>query len=262
MNGTYLRSSKLYDWMAEDLSLLQRLIEFGTGGGHSTLSLLRQGHSVIGIDENPFCLAHAAELLRAEGFHVEVIQRGRPRLTVDGTTFWIEYDPINVRMSNETVYLIEGNIFADPNLLEWLHSNQQFDGGVCWLTGGHKLIRKNTLLPTAIRTATAQLYRIQFQEQVYCISDTLIKEGGALSFVDRGDEPTGDIAAMSAAFLALHAEQAKGTDFEPSTVRYCRYDDSYLEHKRGIKINRSSGNQASTARPPRPTMIALAAIKR
>src|SRR5437870_700415 len=43
-----------YEWMSSALEGYDKILEIGCGTGQSTMALLRRGHSVVSIEENPF----------------------------------------------------------------------------------------------------------------------------------------------------------------------------------------------------------------
>ena len=63
-NGSYSKLSKL-------IAKHKHILEIGCGTGHSTLSLLEQGHCVIAIDQNSFCIEKAKELILAAGYSIK-----------------------------------------------------------------------------------------------------------------------------------------------------------------------------------------------
>ena len=63
-NGSYSKLSKL-------IAKHKTILEIGCGTGHSTLSLLEQGHSVIAIDQNLFCIEKAKDLITAAGYLIK-----------------------------------------------------------------------------------------------------------------------------------------------------------------------------------------------
>lgn len=68
-------SGEDYAWMANMISDYKTVIEFGTGDGSSTLSLVERGHVVIGIDENIECLKKAYDKLKLAGHFVKLLHR-------------------------------------------------------------------------------------------------------------------------------------------------------------------------------------------
>ena len=83
-NAAQLEHGGHYAWMAGFLDDYHKVLEIGTGDGRGTLALLKQGHIVVGVDENPRCLKLAADRLKEGGYSVAYEareRRERPRTT-------------------------------------------------------------------------------------------------------------------------------------------------------------------------------------
>lgn len=57
-----------YHKFAKSLEERNQLLEIGCGCGFSTLSLAECGHSILAIDNNPYCIDMASELISNKGF--------------------------------------------------------------------------------------------------------------------------------------------------------------------------------------------------
>ncbi|WNG45896.1 class I SAM-dependent methyltransferase [Archangium minus] len=170
-----------YAWMASFTAGYDRILEIGTGDGRGTIELLRAGHSVVSIDENPACLHIAQRKIEAAGFAVAVEQRETLQQGNDG--YAITYKPPTSNMPVSGALLLEGDLLNDPSLLAWLKGLPRFDAVVCWLMGSHRARPFNT----ALEPLPAGAYRLRVQNQVYRLADTVLRTGGILHIVDRAE---------------------------------------------------------------------------
>lgn len=171
-----------YAWMAERLDDHHLVCEVGVGDGRSTIELLRRGHVVVGVDENPSCLHLAQTRIAAQGFPVALIHRETVRAARDG--YSITYAPIAATRPSQGALLIEGDTKNDPHLLDWL-AQQRFDGVAAWLLGTHQSRSFNAALQRE-NLRTAQDYKLSTLAALYKWSDSILGPGGVLGVVDRG----------------------------------------------------------------------------
>lgn len=203
-----------YAWMSSFITQKGFVLELGVGVGYSTLQLLKDGHKVIGVDENPKCLDFAERLLKENGYNAIRIKREK---IIFDKSYTIEYDNININPQEFDVILIEGDFlhrddfeFFDENLVNWL-KKFSITTVVCWLIGSHsgRIFNKN-LQDYALRFTTTTAYRIQSQNSAYELADMILDVGGVLQLVDRAP------AFDEKAFIAHHKEQASVTSLEVS----------------------------------------------
>lgn len=208
-NAKKFREDGHYSWMADFVNGCDKILEIGTGDGSGTLELLKRGHSIISIDENIACLKFAQKNLEMSGFDAELIER--ETVVQKGHMYTISYaDALKVRRSPETTLLLESDILNDDNLLCWLEENLVFDGIVCWLMGTHKARKLNAAIPDYVESPGD--YRLFVQNKVYELSDRVLRPGGVLHIVDRG-EPSASQRNKTSTLYA-HRDQACVTSLQ------------------------------------------------
>lgn len=196
-----------YEWMAEQVRDYHRVLEVGTGVGHSTLALLRAGHQVVGVDENPDCLQQAKNLITASGMDCELVLRGDFALGKDGH-YTIAYAEVAPSQSPPTCLLVEGDVLGDTNLITWLEAENRFDAVVCWLIGTHKARPASSAVRRSGIGSVGE-YRLLVQNTVYELADHLLRPAGMLNVIDRGEHPLSDILRTDA--YRGHCDQAGPT---------------------------------------------------
>lgn len=196
-----------YAWMASHVTGKHRVLEIGTGDGRGTIELLRAGHVVVSVDENPACLRRAQKSISDAGFAVTTELRGTVHPGKDGYT--VAYQPVNSLAPVAGALLVEGDTLNDPVLLSWLKSLPPFDAVTCWLMGSHRARQLNLALPRE----SANLYRLRVQNRLYEFADTILQSGGILNIVDRGTIGTtpAAIALLTADAIQSHEDQASST---------------------------------------------------
>lgn len=200
-----------YDWMASFIKSFNLVLEIGSGTGKSTLKLLNNGHKVISIDENVTCLNEAFEFLTSQGKNVKYIKRENISSKLNSSLkYVVNYSNFeNVDIDQYDAVLIEGDILNDnPNdpLIEWFKSLNGFDVVICWLIGTHAARKFNQNIEDWVNTPAD--YRIVVQNTVYEVSDSILRSGGALHIVDRGQKITPDLEKI---IINSHKEQASVT---------------------------------------------------
>lgn len=207
-----------YDWMTSKVDGYPRLLEIGCGIGHSTLALLKKGHTVTCIEENPHCIAHTQALVADHGYSVAVIKRATAQ-DIDNNAYRLSYNAI-ANTPNADCLLIEGDALKDVTLEEWLASQPHFDSVVCWLLGTHNSRGHNEAVDTNLMP-TAFEHRIFVQNNVYELADIILRSGGILNVIDRAQTPSTDF--LTNAMLDNHRDQASVTSLEVQTLDHIPY---------------------------------------
>ncbi len=170
-----------YAWMAEHVTEYRRVLEIGGGDGRGTLALLRAGHHVVSVDENPACLKRAKDRLDRAGFPVAIELRGA--VVGEEGGYRVTYDPVVSTSIGPRCLLIEGDTLNDQHLLCWLKTKARpFDAVVCWLIGSHRARPFNVEL----HEDDAPDYRLRVQNGLYVLADEVLRSGGVLNVIDRG----------------------------------------------------------------------------
>ena len=219
-NASLFEDNGLYEWMANFLDNYGKVLEIGTGDGRGTLALARRGHQVISIDENPFCLKMAYDLLSQQELTVLYLQR--EQITFNDDCYCIGYDDIDIDLNKYNVVLIEGDILNDEKLYNWLLSSDPYDSVTCWLIGTHSS-RQNNEKILDFDINSSQDYRLKTQNTIYEIADNLLRSGGLLHIVDRGEVP--DTKLLRNDFINSHKDQASVTSLVVNDLNWVEYKE-------------------------------------
>jgi hypothetical protein len=257
-----LDSGGHYDWMAGHLHGRTKILEIGTGVGGGTVALLRRGHLVVSIDENPQCLSIAENKIGAAGYHAVRVQREGRSFTPHG--YQLGYRKMDAALPSEGALLVEGDVLTqqgktyrdlalvDPNLQAWLSQHAPFDAIACWLIGTHQDRRRDVAVAKH-KIGSSQEYRLRVQNGVYALADRLLAAGGLLHIVDRGEQHSTDVLRLDC--LRGHRDQAEPTSLEVSTEMPQR---PYSEPVGGgVAMERSLG---TSGRKPQMDQLFLTAI--
>lgn len=207
-----------YDWMTSKVDGYPRLLEIGCGIGHSTLALLKKGHNLVCIEENPHCISATQALIADHGYSVAVIQRSTAK-DIDNNAYSLSYSAIG-NTPNADCLLIEGDALKDIKLEQWLASQPQFDSVVCWLLGTHDSRGHNVAVDTSIMPTPFE-HRIFVQNNVYELAAVILRAGGILNVIDRVQAPSTDFLAN--AMLDNHRDQASVTSLQVQSLDYIPY---------------------------------------
>lgn len=210
-----------YHWMADQVEGYTHILEIGCGVGHSTLALLNRKHTLVCIEENPHCIAATQRLVAAHGYSVEVVKRATPH-AVDINAYRLDYDDLQAIAEADCV-IIEGDALDDPALETWLKDNCQFDAVTCWLLGTHNARGHNVAVDTRLMP-TAYEHRIFVQNNVYELADDVLRAGGILNVIDRGQNPDSDF--LRSAVLDGHRDQASVTSLVVESLTAVPYTET------------------------------------
>ena len=70
-SAEYFSEHNSYKHLAAQISRYKTVLEIGCGTGQSTLALLKEGHSVIALDQNPYCISKALNLISASQYSIK-----------------------------------------------------------------------------------------------------------------------------------------------------------------------------------------------
>lgn len=174
-----------YDWCLNSIRGHKRILEIGCGSGLSTLKLINEGHVVVAIDENPFMLDRAEELLSANGIRYKRIKR--ENFVATDTGYRIDYELIDTNCKENENLLIESNLQFDPNLQSWLVANSPFNAVICWFMGVQGAITANDDVRIVYRMKEYKpsQYRQCVQLSICLFAPQILVEGGIINFIDR-----------------------------------------------------------------------------
>ncbi|WP_144524336.1 hypothetical protein [Bacillus thuringiensis] len=242
-----------YEWMTSFIKGYDRILEIGTGDGSSTLSLVKNGHTVIGIDENIECLKMTFNKLKEHNVDVFLLEREEIKLS-DKSKYKVKYSKVHADLSGCHVILMEGDILNDPHFFSWLATQEKLDAIVCWLIGSHGARRMNEV----VQSEMPGMYRLETQNRVYEIADDFLRPGGILNIVDRVQTPKAESDKQS--FFESHQDQASVTTLNVETINFKQIDFKKVT-KKGIEMGLSLGPEAQIPEQIDMSLISISALK-
>lgn len=112
-SADYFIENNSYNILTKSIKEYHTILEIGCGTGQSTLSLLKEGHSVIAIEQNSYCIIKAKEIIQAAGYNIcESIEN----------------------ISKNSVCFLEYDI-TNPDFLDSILPKLEFDIILCWNMG-------------------------------------------------------------------------------------------------------------------------------
>lgn len=223
ITSSFFDEQGYYTWMSNQVSGYEHILEIGCGVGYSTLALLKNGHSVTSIEENPECIDATKLLLEKNGFSVKTIKRGIP-LERSPERYEIIYNHININSTeNFNALIIEGDALTDEKLVKWLSQNKKFDAVVCWLLGTHNY-RGNNIRIDLNQIRNAFEHRIYVQNKVYELADIILRDDGVLNVIDRAQYP--DDQRIIDGYMDSHKDQASVTNLiVENKLEFIKYEE-------------------------------------
>ena len=221
-NAKLFKADGHYEWMANFVKGYTKILEIGTGDGRGTLQLVKNGHKIISIDENKFCLDAAQKRLEKNNVSVHRLKREIVRPIGEGSHYSIKYKTIQSQLPECDVLLIEGDINNDDTLLRWLEKNKLFDAVICWLIGTHGGRGFNEIIDINV-IPTPMHYRLKVQNRVYEVSDLILRTKGILHIVDRGQMP--NTKELLDGLRDGHKDQASVTSLEVKDLNFRQYEE-------------------------------------
>ncbi len=251
VNANSHRNQGHYAWMTAQVEGYLRILEIGCGVGHSTLALLKNGHSVVCVEENPHCIAATQTLLSEHGYSVAVIARESAH-SLDDNAYRLDYCAPGDAPKADCL-LIEGDALGDPQLEQWLKAQPRFDAVACWLLGTHNARGHNVAVDTRLMPSAFE-HRIFVQNSVYELADEVLRPGGLLSVIDRGQTP--DTDALKHAILDGHRDQASVTSLQVEKLEHTPYMQTHEEGAMGMQLTAP----VASAVPTGPVTLSLTAV--
>jgi hypothetical protein len=213
-DAAHCESKGYYQWMADFVREYPLVLEIGTGDGRATLELARRGHRIVSIDENPQCLRRAFDLLSSSEIRVDLEQREVIETVEQPNFYRLEYGQPRHRKPQNGVLLLAGDILADPELWGWLSEGEPFDAVVCWLIGTHSARPLNVAV-SEYAVKSSGKYRLRVQNKTYKLADMVLRAGGVLHIVDRGELPSDENSEhLTQDKTNSHRDQAGVTSLE------------------------------------------------
>jgi len=260
-NADNFKSQGCYDWMASLLKPYnpKRVFDVGCGEGSGLLSLLKlHGEPVtdlISIDENPECIRSAALNLAAHGYSPGLIYRYHVEVT-SPHSHRLHIYPDRIKHTTG-VMLIESDIQADREIFSFLSAEPKFDAVTVWLIGSHQLRQEcDNLAPSNIKSSGE--YRLRVQNEAYRLADSILRVGGVLQVVDRGERHTTGELRQDA--LNAHHEQASNTTLEVTQIESMEYIES--AKARAIKMSPTLGTSGRMGDFSKLAIHSIISVKR
>lgn len=224
-NADFFRGQGCYTWMASQLARYSPkvVLDVGCGDGTGILAAKAACTSnprIIACDDNFHCLETARDKIKLCGLDVKVIQRMRQsRAGAEFHEMQIEPGKLNIPAEYADITLVEADIIWDAEFLEFLESSPPFDAITVWLIGTYHLKPECR----NVKAQPAPLYRLTVQNKVYEIADKILRTGGVLQIVDRGESPKEEFLIKDT--LQAHREQAQGTSLEVVEHQFKDYEE-------------------------------------
>ena len=205
------------------------LLDIGCGDGRGMKAILQANSNsefrVIGIDENLSCLREAEKTLREAGFTVELLDR--TSLHTTGKAHQFVYLPIEPKTTSQ-VTLLQSDLLSDQLLSGYLLSLGKVDAITVWLVGTH-LERGSCKNIQYLSIGSSGQYRLRVQNKAYELADAVLKPGGVLHVVDRGEVPTTDHLKQD--FLNAHKDQASVTSLTVLGLEFMEYEEPQAQKR-------------------------------
>jgi SAM-dependent methyltransferase len=201
-NAAHYAAQGLYQRLAHILAgnrKSARMIDVGCGRGDGMAALRHAMSSsaicLIGLDENPACLAAAGALLQTGKPH-QPAHRLRHRMR--GTRAYDQYYEPGRLPSLTPIALVQTDILRpDAELDEGLAGQGTFDAVTLWFTGIHKA-REHDVLVRTQNLSTDELHGIAVELATFVFAARHLRSGGLLQIVSRGAHS--DLATIKNAF--------------------------------------------------------------
>ncbi len=223
--------------MAQQLRPLEpkRILDIGCGSGEGLLALLSAfSPTIIALEENADCIRHSCDVVAAAGYEIEPIYRLGYLEHQDGSHD-IHFDQTRIVASRQVTLVHADTLVDDPEMLRFLEASAPFDAVTVWLIGTY-MMRRTCRNIANLRIADANEYRLRVQNRVYRWADRLLRPGGWLQVVDRGEPPS--TKSLLDDMFNSHRDQAKPTNLEVFDVSYREYTEPT---NRGIRMVVSPG---------------------
>lgn len=217
----------LYAALAAELAAcgnIRHVLDLGCGLGHGLeamrLALREDGLALVGVDENPACLAAASERLGIPAPDGN-INRLVDRVLPDGRYRSLP-GPGTIATQPEITLLQADLLVADETFAQWLGAHGSFDAVTLWFSGVHKA-RSQMELATVFDIRSDADHRELVEDVTLEISERLLRPGGILHIVGRGGFRDGLDARRG--FAEPYSEVIQGTAFKLKSVVPHRYSE-------------------------------------
>lgn len=188
VNADHYASEGLYSALAAELvasGQVERVLDIGCGLGQG-LEALKAAISakdrlIVGVDENPDCLAGAASKL---GLPTDAVASPRVKSKLGLKDYDAEPSASRIEVQGSMVLINADVLIGDGAFERWLRQNGPFDAVTLWFTGGHKA-RALTKTAKRIDAQSDEDFRWAIEKRAMAIAFRYLRPGGILQMVTR-----------------------------------------------------------------------------
>ena len=187
-NADHYQSQGVYASLAGQLANagdIGRVLDIGSGRGHGLAALrdaLQPEARIIGVDENPECLAAAAQLLGVEALP-ENVRRADNRVLPNG--YLMSTYPEGNLIDQGSVTLVQSDVIVQDRALDrLLNTVGPFDAISLWFSGVHKA-RSATEIARHFKVKSDADNRELVEDRVLSVAGERLRPGGVLHLVNR-----------------------------------------------------------------------------
>lgn len=253
-NAAHFERQGCYDWIADQLSPLKpkRILDIGCGTGEGLIALSRVfSPEIVSIEENSDCIQRTEQVLAARGIQVTSVFRLGYQTLADGM-HEIAFDQSPISTSAQVTLVHADMLVDDPAMLGFFADQRQnFDAVTVWLIGTF-MWRRTCRNIQNLRITGGNEYRLRVQNRVYRLASEMLRPGGVLQVVDRGEPPTEQFLLDD--MYKAHRDQAKMTDLDVFSVTFREYSEPT---DRGISMVATPG---TSGRKPTLTKLAMVSV--
>jgi len=257
-NASSIEEQGGYLWMAKKLEPYKpkRIFDVGAGDGRSLAALWNafSPDLIFSVDENRECLAASESRLKKLGAPAQIV----PRLEIQmqSEKNYLLNTKLNMLPKDNGVFLIESDFLTDPELNNFLETIPPFDAVTVWLIGTH-LVRQNCLNIAPLRMEDNGWYRLKVQNNAYELADRILRPGGVLQIVDRGEEPSTQFLKDDT--INSHREQASVTSLQVQEMDYMLYQE--VETSNRITMVVTPGTSGIIRENPKLALLSVISTK-
>jgi SAM-dependent methyltransferase len=257
-NASSMENQGGYLWMAKKLEPYKpkRIFDVGSGDGRGLATLWNtfKPDLIFSIDENWECLTASEGRLKKLGSPTRVV----PRLKVQmqSEKHYLLNTKLNMLPRENGVFLVESDFLTDPELNNFLQEIPPFDAVTVWLIGTH-LVRQNCLNIAPLQMKDNGEYRLKVQNRAYELADKILRPGGVLQIVDRGEEPSTQLLKDDT--MNSHRDQASVTSLQVKEMDYMLYQE--VETSNRVTMVATPGTSGVIRENPKLAILSVISTK-